>query len=174
MDAEKQDMDVVMEKSENLEGGGIKRAREDEQKGKTEEGSQKAQKISANDTPSKAFIEKEKVEDAEEVDEKGEEPPLMKEVPPISEPRAPEDTHEEVKSLERGHIFFFYRPKVGKEASHNFAEVQKTYIILYPVPFPFRHEFDHVLIVLPGSSWTQSLQAADRAQEENARCQQEN
>jgi len=56
----------------------------------------------------------------------------MKEVPPISEPRDPEDTHEEVNSLERGHIFFFYRPKVGKETTHNFAEVQKTYIILYP------------------------------------------
>ncbi|XP_009631989.1 uncharacterized protein [Nicotiana tomentosiformis] len=37
-----------------------------------------------------------------------------------------------VEVQERGEIFFFYRPKVGKEEAHNPNDVQRLYIVLRP------------------------------------------
>lgn len=34
--------------------------------------------------------------------------------------------------LEKGHIYFFYRPTVGEEEVHGFQEVQRLYIVLVP------------------------------------------
>eukprot|EP01117_Protostelium_nocturnum_P014367 TRINITY_DN5467_c0_g1_i1.p1 TRINITY_DN5467_c0_g1~~TRINITY_DN5467_c0_g1_i1.p1 ORF type:complete len:389 (+),score=197.41 TRINITY_DN5467_c0_g1_i1:63-1229(+) len=39
---------------------------------------------------------------------------------------------EEPKILEKGHIYFFYRPKVTLEEAHNLDEVQRFYILLSP------------------------------------------
>lgn len=33
---------------------------------------------------------------------------------------------------ERGEIFFFYRPKVGKEEAHSSDDVQRLYLVLRP------------------------------------------
>ena len=33
---------------------------------------------------------------------------------------------------ERGEIFFFYRPKVGKEEAHSADDVQRLYIVMRP------------------------------------------
>ncbi|KAG9449321.1 hypothetical protein H6P81_009286 [Aristolochia fimbriata] len=38
----------------------------------------------------------------------------------------------EVEIQERGEIFFFYRPKVGKEEAHGADDVQRLYIVLRP------------------------------------------
>lgn len=37
-------------------------------------------------------------------------------------------------TLERGHIYFFYRPKVELEQAHSIDEVQRFYILLVPRP----------------------------------------
>lgn len=37
-----------------------------------------------------------------------------------------------VEIQERGEIFFFYRPKVGKEEAHSADDVQRLYIVLRP------------------------------------------
>lgn len=39
---------------------------------------------------------------------------------------------EDVKTLERGSIYFFYRPKTGEEHPQGINEVQRTYFILSP------------------------------------------
>ncbi|OLB97967.1 MAG: hypothetical protein AUH30_09250 [Candidatus Rokubacteria bacterium 13_1_40CM_68_15] len=37
-----------------------------------------------------------------------------------------------VHVLERGNIYFFYRPRVGKETARGFADVQRLYMVLSP------------------------------------------
>ncbi|XP_060204724.1 uncharacterized protein LOC132632699 [Lycium barbarum] len=41
-------------------------------------------------------------------------------------------TESNVQVQERGEIFFFYRPKVGKQEAHNPNDVQRLYIVLRP------------------------------------------
>lgn len=42
--------------------------------------------------------------------------------------------HEErVEAVERGHAYFFYRPKVESEHAHAFKDVQRLYVALSPV-----------------------------------------
>jgi len=39
---------------------------------------------------------------------------------------------EEPAVLERGHVYFFYRPKVETEEAHEMGDVQRLYLILAP------------------------------------------
>jgi hypothetical protein len=43
----------------------------------------------------------------------------------------------ETGTIERGHIYFFYRPKVELEEAHNLDEVQRFHILLVPRPPAF-------------------------------------
>jgi hypothetical protein len=39
---------------------------------------------------------------------------------------------------EKGEVFFFYRPKVGKEEAHSPDDVQRMYVVLRPESVPDR------------------------------------
>lgn len=41
-------------------------------------------------------------------------------------------SEEEVQILERGNVYFFYRPKVGEFAPEGLEDIQRFYIILNP------------------------------------------
>ncbi|CAI7780193.1 unnamed protein product [Closterium sp. NIES-54] len=43
------------------------------------------------------------------------------------------DVHKPYRVLERGDIFFFYRPKVNREEAHSVDEVQRFYMLLRPL-----------------------------------------
>jgi len=101
---------------------------ESSEKGKIEEGPPpKVQKTEEEQTASTAKL------------------PAHIEVPPISEPRDKSDTHQEVHTLERGHIFFFYRPRVELEHAKNVDDVQKTYLLIAPVRHSQLSRFELVL-----------------------------
>src|SRR4051794_18958901 len=44
----------------------------------------------------------------------------------------PTFAHTVSETLERGDIFFFYRPRVGLKEAHSLDEVQRTFIVLKP------------------------------------------
>ena len=56
-----------------------------------------------------------------------------------------------VRFLEKGHIYFFYRPKVGEHEVQNIEEVQRLYILLSTKRSPElpNHERTHRLIAIP-------------------------
>mgnify|MGYP001088956072 CR=1 FL=1 len=45
---------------------------------------------------------------------------------------AKKDDGEKVKTLERGDIYFFYRPKIEEEEPESLEEVQRLYMVLHP------------------------------------------
>lgn len=45
---------------------------------------------------------------------------------------AKEEEEQESKILERGHIYFFYKPKVNKEEVDSFQDVQRLFVVLAP------------------------------------------
>ncbi|CAI5477463.1 unnamed protein product [Closterium sp. Yama58-4] len=50
-----------------------------------------------------------------------------------SQPPTMADTHKPYRVLERGDIFFFYRPRVNREEAHSVDEVQRFYMLLRPL-----------------------------------------
>lgn len=46
-------------------------------------------------------------------------------------------------TIERGHIYFFYRPKVELEEAHSIDDIQRFYILLIPRPPEFSTASDH-------------------------------
>jgi len=57
--------------------------------------------------------------------------PKLKENKYVSYPS--HEHSKEAKILEKGHIYFFYRPKVDHSEVHNIDDVQKLYILLSPL-----------------------------------------
>ena len=49
-------------------------------------------------------------------------------------------------TIERGHIYFFYRPKVELEEAHSVDDVQRFYILLIPRPPEFSTASDQQLV----------------------------
>ena len=47
-----------------------------------------------------------------------------------------------VGTIERGHIYFFYRPKVELKEAHSLDDVQRFYMVLIPRPPQFASASD--------------------------------
>ncbi|KAI8384527.1 uncharacterized protein BYT42DRAFT_544418 [Radiomyces spectabilis] len=90
------------------------------------------------DQPEDAVEDKEDVGSKRKPDEKTEEPPQKKEKTSavgediVKDKSESVDESKKAHSLEKGHIYFFYRPKVDADEVGSIDDVQKAYMILKP------------------------------------------
>jgi len=123
----------------------------EEKKASTEE-SKETTETPAKDVPSESKVSDEEEKPKEKTEEKpseetasrdGAEPPKASETS-TETAATTSDTKKHTKLLEHGHIFFFYRPKVGVESASGIEDVQRLYIVLSPEGSPKKR-----VLVLP-------------------------
>ncbi|KAI0660640.1 hypothetical protein C8Q70DRAFT_976983 [Cubamyces menziesii] len=95
--------------------------------------------------PAKKIKAGESVQSEEQADargkEEGSEADANKENAPAK--RHPAESMYQAGTIERGHIYFFYRPKVELEEAHSMDDVQRFYMLLVPRPPQFAMHTDN-------------------------------
>lgn len=100
---------------------------------KDENGKEAKEKIKSSQTPERVSEKDAKEEVKEEIKPEEEEDTKSATVAKAHSP-PPAEFHSQRGILERGHIYFFYRPKVGVEESESIDDVAKLSFLLVPRP----------------------------------------
>jgi len=116
----------------------------------------------------------EKTEESKKSTEEKSEPPVASETS-TETAATTSDKKKDTKLLEEGHIYFFYRPKVGHATASGIEDVQKLYIVLAPHNSPKKrviaipkkmlpdikgHERYFAFVDMVTEKWSESLEEA--------------